>query len=99
MLDWEQFRPITEALHDNKTENGGHPNFDSVLMIKILALRQWYGLSDHAIERGITDRLSFMKFFGLSRDDSRFNYDMAIQRTSDQERETRIHLARASKTA
>ena len=62
LLDWERFRPITEDLYDNKTEKGGHPNIDSVLMIKILVLQQWYGLSDQAMERGIADRLSFMKF-------------------------------------
>jgi IS5 family transposase len=62
LLDWERFRPITEDLYDNKTDKGGHPNIDSVLMIKILVLQQWYGLSDQAMERGIADRLSFMKF-------------------------------------
>jgi IS5 family transposase len=65
LLDWEQFRSITEDLYDNKTEKGGHPNIDSVLMIKILVLQQWYGLSDQAMERGIADRLSFMKFLGF----------------------------------
>jgi len=65
LLDWEQFRSITEDLYDNKTEKGGHPNIDSVLMIKILVLQQWYGLSDQAMERGISDRLSFMKFLGF----------------------------------
>jgi IS5 family transposase len=65
LLDWEQFRSITEDLYDNKTEKVGHPNIDSVLMIKILVLQQWYGLSDQAMERGIADRLSFMKFLGF----------------------------------
>lgn len=65
LLDWERFRPITDDLYDNKTEKGGHPNIDSVLMIKILVLQQWYGLSDQAMERGIADRLSFMKFLGF----------------------------------
>jgi transposase, IS5 family len=64
-IEWERFRPITEDLYDNKTEKGGHPNFDSVLMIKILVLQQWYCLSDQAMERGIADRLSFMKFLGF----------------------------------
>ena len=65
LLDWERFRSITEDLYDNKTEKGGHPNIDSVLMIKILVLQQWYGLSDQAMERGMADRLSFMKFLGF----------------------------------
>jgi transposase, IS5 family len=65
LIEWERFRPITEDIYDNKTEKGGHPNFDSVLMIKILVLQQWYCLSDQAMERGIADRLSFMKFLGF----------------------------------
>jgi transposase, IS5 family len=65
LIEWERFRPITVDLYDNKTEKGGHPNFDSVLMIKILVLQQWYGLSDQSMERGIADRLSFMKFLGF----------------------------------
>lgn len=65
LLDWERFRPMTEDLYDNKTEKGGHPNIDIILMIKILVLQQWHGLSDQAMERGIADRLSFMKFLGF----------------------------------
>ena len=33
LLDWEGFRPIEEELYDNKTEKGGHPNIDFVLMM------------------------------------------------------------------
>jgi IS5 family transposase len=65
LLNWERFRPITEDLYDNKTEKGGHPNIDSILMIKILVFQQWYGLSDQAMECGIADKLSFMKFVGF----------------------------------
>jgi hypothetical protein len=36
LLDWEKFRLIEEGLYDNKTDQGGHPNIDFVLMIKIL---------------------------------------------------------------
>ncbi|MGD0955161.1 MAG: hypothetical protein ABR985_22700 [Methanotrichaceae archaeon] len=38
LLDLERFRPIAEELYDNKTEKGGHPNIDCVLMIKILII-------------------------------------------------------------
>ena len=40
LLEWGRFRPIAEELYDNKTERGGHPNIDCVLMIKILVLQQ-----------------------------------------------------------
>jgi IS5 family transposase len=34
------------CIFTNKTEKGGHPNADEVMMIKLLAIQQWYGLSD-----------------------------------------------------
>ena len=65
MLDWERFRPICKELYDNKTEKGGHPNIDCVLMIKILVLQHWYSLSDQRMERELANNLSFMNFLGF----------------------------------
>jgi transposase, IS5 family len=65
LLDWEKFRPIAEGLYDNKTERGGHPNIDSVLMIKILVLQHWYSLSDQRMERELANNVSFMNFLGF----------------------------------
>jgi IS5 family transposase len=52
-------------MYDNKSEKGGRPNCDVILMFKILILQQWYGLSDLEIERQIADRISFMGFLGF----------------------------------
>ena len=65
LLDWERFRPIAEELYNNKTEKGGHPNIDVVVMIKILVLQQWYGLSDQRMERELANNVSFMNFLGF----------------------------------
>jgi IS5 family transposase len=65
LLDWGRFHPIADELYDNKTERGGHPNIDCVLMIKILALQQWYNLSDQRMERELTCDISFMNFLGF----------------------------------
>jgi IS5 family transposase len=65
LLDWGRFRPIADELYDNKTERGGHPNIDCVLMIKILALQQWYNLSDQRMERELTCNISFMNSLGF----------------------------------
>jgi transposase, IS5 family len=65
LLDWEKFRPIAKELYNNKTEKGGHPNIDCVLMIKILVLQHWYCLSDQRMERELTNNLSFMNFLGF----------------------------------
>jgi hypothetical protein len=34
-----------------KSEMGGRPNCDVILMFKILILQQWYGLSDLEVKR------------------------------------------------
>src|SRR5512137_2056901 len=65
LIDWERFRPIAEELYDNKTERGGHPNIDCVLMIKILVLQQWYSLSDQRMERELANNVSFINFLGF----------------------------------
>ncbi len=65
LIDWKSFRPIVEGMYDNKTEKGGRPNIDEVMMIKVLILQEWHGLSDPELERQITDRISFRKFLGF----------------------------------
>jgi IS5 family transposase len=65
LIDWRPFRQILEEMYDNKSEKGGRPNCDVILMFKILILQQWYGLSDLEVERQIADRISFMAFLGF----------------------------------
>ncbi len=65
MIDWVSIRLILEKMYNNKTEKGGRPNCDVILMFKILILQQWYGLSDLAVEREMADRISFMAFLGF----------------------------------
>jgi IS5 family transposase len=65
LLNWKRFRPIAKGLYNNKTERGGHPNIDVILIIKILVLQQWYSLSDQRMERELTNNLSFMNFLGF----------------------------------
>ncbi len=40
LIDWESFRPLLGDMYNNKSEEGGRPNFDEVLMIKALVLAQ-----------------------------------------------------------
>jgi len=65
LMDWEAFRPKLEDMYNNKTEKGGRPNFDVILMLKVLLLQQWYNLSDNEAEKQIADRISFMKFLNF----------------------------------
>lgn len=65
LIDWAPIRRILEEMYDNKSEKGGRPNCDVILMFKILILQQWYGLSDLEVERQMADRISFMAFLGF----------------------------------
>jgi IS5 family transposase len=65
LIDWEAFRPIIGSMFDNKSDRGGRPNIDEVIMIKLLVLQQWHGLSDPELERQVTDRISFRRFIGF----------------------------------
>ena len=57
--------PIIMEMYDNKSEKGGRPNNDEIVMMKMMVLQQWYGLSDPELERQATDRISFHNFLGF----------------------------------
>ena len=63
-IDFEGIGPILSDLYENDKEKGGRPNYDPVLMVKILLLQQWYNLSDPQIKREIRERISFINFLG-----------------------------------
>ena len=66
-VDFELFRPELEAaLNYADGSRGGRPPFDPVMMFKILVIQAQNGLSDERAEFLINDRLSFMRFLGLS---------------------------------
>jgi transposase, IS5 family len=66
-LDWELFRPLLARLRGGERKsNAGRPPLDALLMFKVLVLQSLYNLSDDGVEYQIRDRLSFMRFLGLS---------------------------------
>jgi IS5 family transposase len=71
-IDFELFRKPLEAhfeLGKNKSL-GGRPSFDYLMMFKVLVLQRYYNLSDDNTEYAILDRLSFMRFLGLTISDT-----------------------------
>jgi hypothetical protein len=66
-IDFEMFRDLLEErLHVEARNKGGRRPFDYVLMFRILILQRYYNLSDVQTEFQICDRLSFMRFLGLT---------------------------------
>jgi IS5 family transposase len=67
LVDWETFRPTLETLRQKERKsNAGRKPFDVIIMFKILILQSLYNLSDDQTEFQIRDRLSFMRFLGLT---------------------------------
>jgi Transposase and inactivated derivatives len=64
-VDFETFRPeLNAALSYSDGSRGGRPPFDPVMMFKVIQAAN--NLSDERAEFLINDRLSFMRFLGLS---------------------------------
>ena len=66
-VNWEIFRKDLETIREKERKSAaGRKPFDEVLMFKILVLQSLYNLSDDAVEYQVRDRLSFMRFLGLT---------------------------------
>jgi len=63
-IDWEVFTPIIQPIYKNQGPSEGRPNMDPVLMVKLLVLQAWYGLSDPELECQASIRIDFMHFIG-----------------------------------
>ena len=71
IVDFEMFRKLIDKVRKKERKsNAGRKPFDAVLMFKIIILQSLYNLSDDQLEFQIRDRLSFMRFLGLSLGDT-----------------------------
>ena len=67
IVDFEIFRAeLQRAVPRADRAKGGRPPYDPVLMFKVLILQSSHSLSDERTEYLVKDRLSFMRFLGLS---------------------------------
>ena len=61
-------KSITSAFSFSPTIALPELNPDEMLMVKLLVLQQWHGLSDPELEKQAVDRISFRKFIGFPED-------------------------------
>lgn len=67
VIDWELFRaPLSKLAEKPRKSAAGRKPIDRVLLFKMLVLQRLYNLADEALEYPVKDRLSFMRFLGLS---------------------------------
>ena len=70
LIDWRIFLPsIRKAFTKQRKSSAGRKAYNKLLMFKMLVLQSLYNLSDHQVEYQVRDRLSFMRFLGLSLED------------------------------
>ena len=65
LINWNPFKKIVSGVYDNTSSKGGRPNIDPIIMIKLLLLQAWHGLSDQELEYMTNDRVSFLRFLGF----------------------------------
>ena len=71
MLNWRPIEKLLQRKLDRTNKvTPGVKAYPALLMFKILLLQQWYGLSDQEAEIALIDRFSFVRFTGLSLEDS-----------------------------
>ena len=70
LIDWESFRPVLARVYRKKRKSpAGRKPYDVLLMFRLLVLQHLYNLSDEQTEYQVRDRLSFMRFVGLTLED------------------------------
>ena len=71
MINWNRIaKLLRRGLGRTNEITAGAKAYPAILMFKILLLQQWYGLSDQEAEFAMLDRISFIRFVGLSLEES-----------------------------
>ena len=91
IINFEKLRPILNKNGVAKSNVAGAPSYDNVLMFKVLLLQKYYNLSDQATEDALYVNLLYIRFVGLSLEDSvpdestigRFRYSLLKNRLYD----------------
>ncbi len=70
IIDFEKLRPILNKNGVAKSNVAGAPAYDNVLMFRVLLLQKYYNLSDQATQDALYVNLLFIRFVGLSLEES-----------------------------
>ncbi len=70
IIDFQKLRPILNKNGIGSKNIVGVKAYDNVLMFKVLLLQKYYNLSDKAVEEALCVNLLFMRFVGISLEDS-----------------------------
>ena len=68
LIDWAGIERVLAPV-EPKAAGKGEAGWPTLVLFKALLLQRWYDLSDEALEASLSDRLSFLRFCGLSLED------------------------------
>lgn len=66
LVDWSALEHLLDGIHGSAR---GEASYPPLVMFRALLLQKWHGLSDPGLEAALSDRLSFIRFCGLSLED------------------------------
>jgi transposase, IS5 family len=66
LVDWSGIERAVDVVNRSAR---GEASYPPLCLFKALLLQKWHGLSDPGLEAALSDRLSFMRFCGLSLED------------------------------
>lgn len=66
LVDWVPLERLLDGIHRSEKGEAAYP---PLMMFKVLLLQRWHGLSDPGMEAALFDRMSFLRFVGLSAED------------------------------
>jgi IS5 family transposase len=67
LVDWGPIERLLDGIHRAAKGEAAYP---PLVMFRVLLLQRWYGLSDPEMEAALFDRISFLRFVGLSAEDA-----------------------------
>ncbi|MBV9510029.1 MAG: transposase, partial [Caulobacteraceae bacterium] len=67
LVDWRRIEALLSGLVKPRAK--GEAAYPPLVLFKALLLQRWHGLSDPQLEAALSDRLSFLRFCGLSLED------------------------------
>ena len=67
LIDWGPIEALLSGLV--KPHSRGEAAYPPLVLFKAMLLQRWHGLSDPQLEAALSDRLSFLRFCGLSLQD------------------------------
>jgi IS5 family transposase len=68
VIDWSPIKRFLKKKLRRNQDAVGKPAFPALSMFKMLLLQRWWNLSDREMEAELIDRISFVRFTGLSLD-------------------------------